>query len=74
MRKVNYSSIIDFLQDYQDGGVQPALSFYPVVDNVTVFGDNFARALQGEFSKVVSNPKDYSRFCQPPNQMLLLIT
>ena len=54
MRKINDSVIVEFLKEYQDGFKQPPLGFYPVVDNVTVFGDYIGRAKAGNFTKVVS--------------------
>lgn len=55
MRKVNQSLIENFLLQYLDGGKRPPLSFTPVVDNVTVFGNYTARALAGNFTRVVSS-------------------
>lgn len=54
MKKVNQSDIEAFLKSYQDAGTSPSISFTPIVDNVTRFDNYTARALAGNFSKVVS--------------------
>ncbi|KAK6822708.1 hypothetical protein PG987_014253 [Apiospora arundinis] len=52
MRKVDALKIEGFLQQYQDSLTQPPLTFTPVVDGRTLFGDYNARALAGKIAKV----------------------
>lgn len=54
MKKLSHVDIESFLKSYQDKGMSPGISFTPVVDNVTRFEDYTARALAGNFSRVVS--------------------
>jgi len=49
LREVNMTDIIDFYEPlYLNGSIK----FSPIVDNVTKFGDNTARALAGKFAKL----------------------
>lgn len=54
MKNVSFMDIEAFLKSYQDNGTSPSISFTPVVDNVTRFANYTARALAGNFSRVVS--------------------
>jgi acetylcholinesterase len=54
MRNVSSGDLELFLKGYQDGFLQPGITFYPVVDGRTKFGNFTARALAGNFSRVVS--------------------
>lgn len=54
MRNVSSTDIETFLKAYQDNGTSPAISFNPVVDGRTKFANYTARALAGNFTKVVS--------------------
>jgi carboxylesterase type B len=54
MKKVCSADIEAFLKSYQDNGTSPSISFTPIVDNVTRFANYTARALAGNFTKVVS--------------------
>lgn len=57
MKTVSSADIETFLKSYQDNGTMPIISFTPIVDNITTFANYTARALAGNFSKVVSkNP------------------
>jgi acetylcholinesterase len=51
LRKVNASNIISFLESYANNGTVPTLAFVPLVDNRTLFANNTARALAGNFSR-----------------------
>lgn len=53
MKNVSFMDIEAFLKSYQDNGTLRSISFTPVVDNVTRFANYTARALAGNFSKVV---------------------
>ena len=53
MKNVSFMDIEAFLKSYQDNGTAPSINFTPVVDNVTRFANYTARALAGNFSKVV---------------------
>lgn len=54
MRNVSSEALEGFLKSYQDGFMQPEITFYPVVDGRTKFENYTARALAGNFSRVVS--------------------
>lgn len=53
MKNVSQSDIEAFLKSYQDAGTTPSIAFTPIVDNITRFDNYTARALAGNFSKVV---------------------
>lgn len=53
MRNVSSAKIESFLKAYGDNGTQPSVSFDPVVDGRTKFANYTARALAGNFTKVV---------------------
>ncbi|MCJ1329557.1 hypothetical protein MMC10_006237 [Thelotrema lepadinum] len=52
MRKVPATTIEKFLQQYQDNGTSPGISFYPIADNKTIFSNYTARALEGKLAKL----------------------
>lgn len=54
MKNVSFMDIESFLKSYQDNGTAPSINFTPAVDDVTRFANYTARALAGNFSKVVS--------------------
>ena len=51
LRNVSSTDIISFLKSYSDEGGAPALSFIPVVDNLTKFANYTARALAGNYTQ-----------------------
>lgn len=68
MRNVSFVEIEAYLKSHSDSRAAPTLSFGPLVDNVTVFANYTARALAGNFSKVVGKPCDCVYF--PAKAML----
>jgi acetylcholinesterase len=50
-RKVNASSITNFLKYYSQNATTPRLAFVPILDNHTLFKNHTARALAGNFSR-----------------------
>lgn len=82
MRNVNATTIETFLQQYNDNGTTPAVSFVPIADEKIIFSNYTARALAGKLSKlpaiVGNNAQDGEAFApynlanprQGPNQTL----
>jgi acetylcholinesterase len=62
MKIVPSPNITAFLKSYQDAGTRPAISFNPIVDNVSRFANYTERAFAGNFSKVVCTLNQYLRF------------
>jgi hypothetical protein len=54
MRKVSFTEIESFLKNYSDNGTAPSLKFKPVPDNAVTFSNYTARALAGNYTKLVS--------------------
>ena len=52
MRTVPATTIESFLQQYQDNGTSPSISFVPVPDERRIFSNYTARALQGKLAKL----------------------
>ncbi|KAI4154055.1 MAG: hypothetical protein LQ340_001929 [Diploschistes diacapsis] len=52
MRKVPASAIEAFVQQYQDNGTSPGISFVPISDNQTIFSNYTNRAMEGKLAKI----------------------
>ncbi|KAK0657770.1 Alpha/Beta hydrolase protein [Cercophora newfieldiana] len=52
MRKVDASSIEDFMRIYNDVGKTPILTFSPIIDNITVFADYVTLAKAGKIARL----------------------
>ena len=54
MRNVSFNEIESFLKNYNENGIAPSLNFSPVPDDVVTFSNYTARALAGNYTKLVS--------------------
>lgn len=51
LRNVNTSAIVSYLKGRADNGTTPSLTFNPIIDNRTQFGNYTARALAGNYTR-----------------------
>jgi acetylcholinesterase len=56
MRNISQASIESYLESYSDAGTTPALSWGPIIDNITAFSNYTSRLLSSGLSK---NPTIY---------------